>query len=57
VLKLVAEGRSNSYIGARLVISEKAVVQHTSRIYDALNITIDNDAHRRVIAVLKYLAQ
>lgn len=56
VLKLVAEGRSNGYIAAELVISEKAVVQHTSRIYDALGLPNDDDGHRRVQAVLKYLA-
>jgi DNA-binding NarL/FixJ family response regulator len=57
VLKLVAEGRSNGFIAGALVISEKAVVQHTSRIYDALGLTIDDDGHRRVLAVLKYLAR
>ncbi|GGM12519.1 response regulator [Nakamurella endophytica] len=57
VLKLVAEGRSNLAIGTELHITEKAVVQHTSRIYDALGIAVDDDAHRRVLAVLKYLAQ
>jgi DNA-binding NarL/FixJ family response regulator len=56
VLKLVAEGRSNGYIAAELVITEKAVVQHTSRIYDALGLPADDDGHRRVLAVLKYLA-
>ena len=57
VLKLVAEGRSNSYIAAALTVSDKAVVQHTSRIYDALGIALGDDAHRRVMAVLKYLAR
>jgi len=56
VLKLVAEGRSNGYIANELVITDKAVVQHTSRIYDALGLPSDDDAHRRVQAVLKYLA-
>ena len=57
VLKLVAEGRSNSYIGSALTISDKAVVQHTSRIYDVLGIALGDHAHRRVMAVLKYLAE
>ena len=57
VLRLVAQGRSNSFIAAELTVTEKAVVQHTSRIYDALGIVVDDDAHRRVLAVLKYLAQ
>lgn len=57
VLTLVAEGRSNAFIAAALFISEKAVVQHTSRIYDTLGLTVDDDGHRRVMAVLKYLAE
>ncbi|MFF2053226.1 response regulator [Leifsonia sp. NPDC058194] len=55
VLGLVAEGRSNAWIAAELVLTEKAVVQHTSRIYDALGLPVDSDAHRRVLAVLRYL--
>ncbi len=57
VLTLLAEGRSNSSIAAALVVTEKAVVQHTSRIYDALGLSVDDDGHRRVLAVLKYLAR
>lgn len=57
VLALVAEGRSNVSIAARLFVTEKAVVQHTSRIYDALSLPVDSDAHRRVLAVLRYLNQ
>lgn len=57
VLTLVAQGRSNGAIAAELVITEKAVVQHTSRIYDALGLAADDDGHRRVLAVLKYLAR
>ncbi len=57
VLKLVAQGRSNGAIAAELVITEKAVVQHTSRIYDTLGLHIDDDGHRRVMAVLRYLAR
>jgi DNA-binding NarL/FixJ family response regulator len=57
VLTLVAEGRSNSSIAAALVVTEKAVVQHTSRIYDAMGLAVDDDGHRRVLAVLKYLAR
>ena len=34
VLALVAEGRSNAAIARKLVITEKAVVQHVSHIYD-----------------------
>lgn len=57
VLTLMAEGRSNASIAARLFLSEKAVVQHTSKIYDALGLPVDADDHRRVLAVIRYLAR
>lgn len=52
----MAEGRSNAGIASQLYMSEKAVVQHTSRIYDVFELPIDADLHRRVLAVLRYLA-
>ena len=56
VLSLMAEGRSNAWIAADLFLSEKAVVQHTSHIYTALGLALDGDDHRRVLAVLRFLA-
>ena len=55
VLGLMAEGRSNAAIAGILVVSEKAVVQHTSNIYEALGLSVDADDHRRVLAVIRYL--
>lgn len=55
VLVLVAEGRSNASIASALFLTEKAVVQHISRIYDALGLAQDAEAHRRVQAVVAYL--
>ncbi|ALV45304.1 LuxR family transcriptional regulator [Arthrobacter alpinus] len=55
VLGLMAEGRSNAAIAAQLVLSEKAVVQHASNIYDALGLQVDADDHRRVLAVIRHL--
>lgn len=56
VLALMAEGRSNAGIAAELYMSEKAVVQHTSRIYDLFDLPVDAGHHRRVLAVIRYLA-
>ena len=52
----MAQGRSNARIAADLFLSEKAVVQHTSHIYTALGLAVDGDDHRRVLAVLRFLA-
>jgi DNA-binding NarL/FixJ family response regulator len=55
VLALIAEGRTNTAIAARLNISDKAVVQHTSHIYQQLGLPAATDDHRRVLAVIRYL--
>jgi DNA-binding NarL/FixJ family response regulator len=57
VLTFMAEGRSNSFIAKKLYISEKAVVQHVSHIYDELGLPEGEDDHRRVLAVLRCLAE
>ncbi len=57
VLTLMAQGRSNASIARQLTLTEKAVVQHTSRIYDALGLPASDDDHRRVRAVLQYLSR
>ena len=55
VLALMAEGRSNSGIGAILVISDSAVAKHVNSIFAKLDLaTVDID-HRRVLAVLQFL--
>ena len=48
-------GRSNASIARELVITEKAVVHHASRIYDVLGLPPSADDHRRVLAVIQYL--
>jgi DNA-binding NarL/FixJ family response regulator len=55
VLALMAEGRSNAAIAARLFVTEKAVAKHTSNIFAKLDLPIDGDDHRRVLAVLAFL--
>jgi DNA-binding NarL/FixJ family response regulator len=57
VLTLMAEGRSNAAIADRLGITEKAVVRHVSHVYDALGLPEGRDDHRRVLAVLRHLAE
>jgi DNA-binding NarL/FixJ family response regulator len=56
VLALMASGYSNAAIARQLVISERAVVQHTSQIYDRLDLFADDEIHRRVQAVVRYLS-
>ena len=55
VLGLIAEGRSNAAIAAKLAITEKAVARHASLMYDALGIAENLGDHRRVLAVLHLL--
>jgi DNA-binding NarL/FixJ family response regulator len=55
VLALMAEGRSNTAIAARLVVTEGAVEKHISGIFAKLALGPAPEDHRRVLAVLTYL--
>lgn len=55
VLHLMAEGRTNSAIGARLHLSPKTVEAHVRSIFMKLQLEPADDDHRRVLAVLTYL--
>ena len=55
VLSLVAEGRSNAAIGARLHLSPKTVETHVSHVLAKLGLEESPDDHRRVLAALVYL--
>ncbi|WP_019630341.1 LuxR C-terminal-related transcriptional regulator [Actinomadura atramentaria] len=55
VLELMAEGRSNAAIAAKLFITEKAIGKHTANIFTKLDLPQSEDDNRRVLAVLKYL--
>lgn len=55
VLQLMAEGRSNAAIAARLVITPGAVEKHVTSILGKLGLEASPDAHRRVLAVLRFL--
>ena len=56
VLALVAEGLSNKAIGDRLVITPDAVRKHVTSIFAKLELPAGDDSHRRILAVLAYLA-
>jgi DNA-binding NarL/FixJ family response regulator len=55
VLALMAEGRTNAGIAARLVVTEKAVSKHINNIFIKLDLYRGGDDNRRVLAVLTYL--
>jgi serine/threonine-protein kinase PknK len=56
VLALMAEGHSNHGIASRLVVTDGAVEKHVRSILAKLRLPVSEDAHRRVLAVLVFLA-
>jgi DNA-binding NarL/FixJ family response regulator len=56
VLRLLAEGLSNSAIAGRLVVTEGAVQKHVTSIFAKLGLPAGEDVNRRVLAVVSYLA-
>jgi DNA-binding NarL/FixJ family response regulator len=55
VLALMAEGRSNTAIAEKLVITQRAVEKHVKNIFQKLRLSPADTDHRRVLAVLRYL--
>ena len=55
VLRLMAEGLTNSGIASRLILSARTVEAHVGNLMTKLNITDSDERHRRVLAVLSYL--
>jgi DNA-binding NarL/FixJ family response regulator len=56
VMALIAEGYNNATIAEHLVLSDKAVAKHINSIFSKLNLSEATEAHRRVKAVLTWLA-
>jgi DNA-binding NarL/FixJ family response regulator len=55
VLELMAEGLSNSAIGARVFLSDRGVEKHVTSIFQKLQLPVAADTHRRVLAVVTFL--
>jgi DNA-binding NarL/FixJ family response regulator len=55
VLGLMAEGRTNGAIAAKLVVTERAVEKHVKSIFQKLRLPPADTDHRRVLAVLRFL--
>jgi DNA-binding NarL/FixJ family response regulator len=56
VLAEIAQGKNNAAIAHTLVLSARAVEKHINSMFSKLGLTDDTDVHRRVAAVLLYLA-
>ncbi|MEU7619111.1 response regulator transcription factor [Micromonospora rifamycinica] len=55
VLTLMAQGRSNAAIAARMFVTEKTVSKHSNNIFTKLGLKPSEDNNRRILAVLAYL--
>jgi DNA-binding NarL/FixJ family response regulator len=55
VLRVMAEGKSNSAIGESLHLSESSVEKYVNSIFSKLGLTEERSVSRRVAAVLAYL--
>ncbi|GIJ50320.1 hypothetical protein Val02_72060 [Virgisporangium aliadipatigenens] len=56
VLGLMSEGRSNGAIAQALHLSAASVEKYVTGIFTKLDLPPSPDDHRRVLAVLRYLA-
>ena len=56
VLAEMAQGRNNAAVAAALGLSERAVEKHINSVFSKLGLSEEPDVHRRVKAVLLYLA-
>jgi len=56
VLSEMAQGKNNAAIASALVLTERAVEKHINSIFSKLSLSEEEDAHRRVKAVLLFLS-
>jgi DNA-binding NarL/FixJ family response regulator len=57
VLSEMAQGKNNAGIAESLVLTERAVEKHINSIFSKLELTEEKEIHRRVKAVLLFLAE
>ena len=57
VLSVMAQGKNNAAIAGALVLTERAIERHINSIFSKLGLTQEKDVHRRVKAVLLFLAE
>jgi DNA-binding NarL/FixJ family response regulator len=57
VLAEIAQGRNNASVAAALGLSDRAVEKHINSLFAKLGLSEEPDIHRRVKAVLLYLAE
>ncbi|MBQ1024755.1 response regulator transcription factor [Micromonospora sp. C95] len=55
VLTLMAQGRSNAAIAARMFVTEKTISKYSNSIFTKLGLQPSEDDNRRILAVLAYL--
>ena len=56
VLSEIAQGKNNAGVASSLVLSERAVEKHINSLFSKLGLNEESTVHRRVKAVLMYLA-
>ncbi len=56
VLSEIAQGKNNAAVAQSLVLSERAVEKHINSLFSKLGLSEETSVHRRVKAVLLYLA-
>jgi DNA-binding NarL/FixJ family response regulator len=57
VLREMAEGKTNVGIAESLTVTEAAIEKHVRSIFQKLGLTQQTTGHRRVLAVLRYVAE